>query len=87
MTIKKLWKNLEEFEINKLETKINAEIKVLKNEENKIRNVIDCLKKSRSELLNLYAKKKRDLDYCKTLGYKYEIYTSVKILEKLENKN
>ena len=26
MTIKKLWKNLEEFEINILETKINAEI-------------------------------------------------------------
>ena len=26
MTIKKLWKNLEEFEINILETKINAEM-------------------------------------------------------------
>ena len=38
--------------------KINAEIKLLENEEKKIRNVIDCFKKSMSELLDLYTKKK-----------------------------
>ena len=74
MTKKNLWKNLEEFEINKLETKINAITEILKEEENKIRNAIDCFKKSRLELSNLYAKKNRDIDYCKKLGYKYEKY-------------
>ena len=48
---------LNEFEINELEMKINAEIKILENEEKKIRNVIDCFKKSMSELLDLYTKK------------------------------
>ena len=41
---KRLWNDLDEFEINELEIKINAEIEILKNEEKKIRNIIDCLK-------------------------------------------
>ena len=87
ITIKNLWKNLEEFQINKLETKTKAEIEILKEEENKIRNAIDCFKKSRPQLLNLYVKENRDIDNCKKLGYKYEKYISVKGLGKLENKN
>ena len=87
VTIKKLWKNLEEFEIIKLETKINAEKEVLKDEENKGRNAIDCLEKSKPELINLYSKKKRDIDYRKKLGYKFEKYISVSRLKKWENKN
>ena len=31
--------------MNALEIKINAEIEILKNEEKKIRNIIDCFKK------------------------------------------
>ena len=57
-----------------METKINADIEILKEEENKIRHAIDCFKKSRPELLNLYAKKNRDINYCKKLGDKYEKY-------------
>ena len=41
--------------------KINAEIEILKIEEKKIRHIIDCLKKSKVELLDLYKKKKRDI--------------------------
>ena len=37
--------SLDEFEMNALEIKINAEIEIIKNEEKKIRNIIDCLKK------------------------------------------
>ena len=44
------------------------------------------MKKSRSELLDLYAKKKRDIDYCKKIGYEYEKYLSLKRLEKLKQK-
>ena len=36
---------LDEFEMNELETKINNEIEILKDEEKKIINIIDCLKK------------------------------------------
>ena len=42
--IKRLQKNLDEFKMYELEMKLNAEIKILKNEENKIRNIIDLLK-------------------------------------------
>ena len=42
--IKRLWNDLDEFEMNELEIKINAQIEILKNEEKKIRNIIDCLK-------------------------------------------
>ena len=45
VALKRLWKNLEEFEMIKLEIKVSAEIEILKDEENKIRNTIDCLKK------------------------------------------
>ena len=53
--------SLNEFEINELEIKINAETKILNNEEKKIRCVIDYLKKSKSELLDLHVKKNRDI--------------------------
>ena len=43
--IMRLLKNLDEFEMYELEIKLNAEIKILKGEENIIRNLIDCLKK------------------------------------------
>ena len=56
--------SLNEFEINELEIKINAEIKILENEEKKTRCVIDYLKKSKSESLDLRSKKNRDvIDY------------------------
>ena len=43
---------------------MNVEIEILKNEEKKMRNTLDCLKKYKSELLDLYTKKKRDItDY------------------------
>ena len=42
--IKRLWNDLDEFEMNELEIKINAQIEILKNEEKKIRNIKDCLK-------------------------------------------
>ena len=42
--IKRLQKTLDEFKMYELEMKLNAEIKILKNEENKIRNIIDLLK-------------------------------------------
>ena len=44
-----------------LETKLNAEINMLKAEKNMIRNVIDCLKKLKVRLLNLYQEKYRNL--------------------------
>ena len=78
VVINRVWKNLEEFEINRLEIKVSAEIEISIDEENKIINKIDCLKKSKSELLDLYAKKKRDIDYCKKLGCEYENYISIK---------
>ena len=37
--------SLDEFEIIALKLKLNAEIEILKNEEKKIRNTIDCFKK------------------------------------------
>ena len=46
VTIKRFWNDLSEFEMNELEIEINAEIEILKNEERKIRNTIDYLKKS-----------------------------------------
>ena len=45
VALKRRWKNLEEFEMIKLEIKVSAEIEILKDEENKIRNTLDCLKK------------------------------------------
>ena len=44
MIIKRLRNDSDEFEMNGLEIKINAEIEILRNEEKKIRNIIDCLK-------------------------------------------
>ena len=48
---KRLWNDLDEFEINALQIKINAEIKTLKNEEKKVRNIIDCLKKIKDSIV------------------------------------
>ena len=59
--------------MNELKTRINVEIEILKNEEKKIRNTIDCLKKSKSELLDLHIKKERDItDYFKKSEYEYK---------------
>ena len=69
--------------MNALEIKINAKREILKTEENKMRNIIVCLKKSNPELLDLYTNKKRDItDYFKKSEYEYEKYKSVKNLEK-----
>ena len=71
--------SLDEFEMNASEIKINAETEILKNEEKRIRNTIDCLKNSSLELLDLYTNKKRDItDYFKELEYEYKKYKSVK---------
>ena len=45
---------LDAFEIKALEIKLNAAIEILENKENKIKNTIDHLKKSKSMLLNLH---------------------------------
>ena len=50
--IKRLWNDLSEFEMNVLEIKIDADTGISKNEENKIKITIDCLK--RSELFKKY---------------------------------
>ena len=42
--MKRLWNNWDEFKMCELGIKINAEIEILKDEENKMRNVIDYLK-------------------------------------------
>ena len=55
ISFERIKNSLNEFERNELEIKINAEIKILENEEKKIRNVIDCLKKS--DVLDLDTKK------------------------------
>ena len=71
--IMRLWNDLSEFEMNELGIEINGEIKILENEEKKIRNTIDCLKKSNPELSDLYTKKKRDItDYFKKSEYEYK---------------
>ena len=42
--MKRLWNNWDEFKMCELRIKINTEIEILKDEENKMRNVIDYLK-------------------------------------------
>ena len=44
MIIKRLRNDSDEFEMNGLEIQINAEIEILRNEEKKIRSIIDYLK-------------------------------------------
>ena len=81
--IERIKNSLVKFEMSALEIKINAKREILKTEENKIRNIIVCLKKSKPELLDLYTNKKRDItDYFKKSEYEYEKYKSVKNLEK-----
>ena len=81
--IERIKNSLVKFEMNALEIKINAKREILKTEENKIRNIIVCLKKSKPELLDLYTNKKRDItDYFKKSEYEYEKCKSVKNLEK-----
>ena len=71
--------SLDEFEMNRLEIKINAEIEILKNEKKKIRNIIDCLNKSRPELLDLSTNEKEDTtDYFNKSEYEYKKYKSLK---------
>ena len=59
--MKRIWKNLEEFEKNKLVIIINDEIKISKDEKNMIRATIDCLKNSKPELLDVYTGKNGDI--------------------------
>ena len=71
--IMRLWNDLSEFEMNELGIEINGKIKILENEEKKIRNTIDCLNRSKPELSDLYTKKKRDItDYFKKSEYEYK---------------
>ena len=71
--------SLDEFEMNRLEIKINAEIEILKNEKKKIINIIDCLNKSRPELLDLSTNEKEDTtDYFNKSEYEYKKYKSLK---------
>ena len=64
LTMKRLWKNLEEIKKNKLVIIINDEIKISKDEKNLIRATIDCLKNSKPELLDVYTRKNGDItDY------------------------
>ena len=71
--------SLDEFEMNRLEIKINAEIEILKNEKKKIRNIIDCLNKSRPELLDLSTNEKEDTtDYFNKSENEYKKYKSLK---------
>ena len=71
--------SLDELEMNRLEIKINAEIEILKNEKKKIRNIIDCLNKSRPELLDLSTNEKEDTtDYFNKSEYEYKKYKSLK---------
>ena len=66
------------FKVNALEMKINVEIEILKNEEKKIRHIIDCTKKSKAELLDIYTKKRYITDYFKKSVYQYKKYRSIK---------
>ena len=71
--------SLDEFKMNGLEIKINAEIEILKNEKKKIRNITDCLNKSRPELLDLSTNEKEDTtDYFNKSEYEYKKYKSLK---------
>ena len=78
--IKRLCKNLDEFKMYELEIKLNAEIKILKDEENKIRNIINLLKKLKVRLLSLYGEKNRNITF-------YKKFLSVKRLKKQKIKN
>ena len=82
MRLERIKNNLDEFEMNALEIKLNAEVEILKNKEKKIRNTIDCLKKSKPELLDLHTKKMRDItDYFKS-ECEYKKHRTAKKLEK-----
>ena len=78
ITINRLWKNLNEFKMHELEIKLNTEIKTLKDEENKIRNIIDRLKKLKLRLIGFYGEKYRIITFHKNI-------ISAKTLKKIEN--
>ena len=71
------------FKMKALEMKINVEIEILKNEEKKIRHIIDCTKQSKAELLDIdttkrYITKRYITDYFKKSVYQYKKYRSIK---------
>ena len=66
--IKKLWKDLDEYEMNKLEAKVNAKIVILEKKENKVRKIKD-IEKSKSELEDLEIMKTADV-LLKKMKYK-----------------
>ena len=81
--LERIKNSLDEFEINALQIKIKAETEILINKEKKIRNIIDSIKKSKSELLDLCTNKKEDL-----IGYIKNRNMNTKNLEKkLEKMN
>ena len=81
--LERIKNSLDEFEMNALQIKINAETEILINKEKKIRNIIDSIKKSKSELLDLCTNKKEDL-----IGYIKNRNMNTKNLEKkLEKMN
>ena len=65
ITIRKTKENLDEFKIHESEIKLNADIKILKEKENKIRNIIDYLKKLKVRLLGFYGEKYRFITFHK----------------------
>lgn len=58
--IKKLWNDLDEYEMNKLEAKVNTEIEILKKKENKVRKIIKDIEKSNLKLEELEMMKTGD---------------------------
>lgn len=58
--IKKLWNDLDQYEINKLEAKVNTEIEILKKKENKVRKIIKDIEKSNLKLEELEMMKTGD---------------------------
>ena len=59
--IRKLWNDLVENEMNKLEAKVNAEIQTLEKKENKVRKIMKDIEKSESELEELEIIKTADV--------------------------
>ena len=58
--IKKLWNDLDQYEKNKLEAKVNTKIEILKKKENKVRKIIKDIEKSNLKLEELEMMKTGD---------------------------
>ena len=80
--IKKLWKDLDEYEMNKPEAKVNTKIVILEKKENKVRKIKD-IEKSKSELEDLEIMKTADVLLKKIKYKKLEEQHIMKIAEVL----